>query len=127
MGRVVHALLLALAVVVVSAMPGADAGGRGAALASEATASDPSHQLTSSVPVARRDLARKAAVEIGARFDHVDANTQQSAATLVPAVEAASRSALFEQVDDVARVRILTIATRASGRGPPTVPSPTSI
>ena len=127
MGRTARVLLLAFAVAVLSAVPGADTGRREGATPSGAAVWDPSQQLSSGIPVVRRDLEKTAAVDVGGRFDRVDSNTLQLAATVMPVVEVATRSALSERVDDVDRLRVGEIATRASERGPPPGSVQTSI
>lgn len=119
MGRTARVLLLAFAVAVLSAVPGGDTGRSEAAMRSGAAVSDPSQQLSSGSPVVRRDLTKTPAVDVGGRFDRVESKTLQLTATALPVVELATRTALSERVDDVDRLRVGEIATRASGRGPP--------
>lgn len=127
MGRTARALLLAFALAVLSALPGGDTGPSEAAMRSGATVSDPSQQLSSGIPVVRRDLAKTPAVDAGGRFDRVESKTLQFPATVLPVVEVATRTALSERVDDVDRLRVGGIATRASVRGPPSDSVLTSI
>jgi hypothetical protein len=127
MGRRTRALLLAFVVAMLSALPGGDTGRSDAAMRSEAAVSDPSQQLSSGSPVVRRDLTKTSAVDVGGRFDRVESKTLQLTATALPVVEVATRRALFERVDDVDRLRGGELATRASGRGPPSDSLLTSI
>ncbi|WP_040494076.1 hypothetical protein [Ilumatobacter nonamiensis] len=119
MGRSARVLLLAFAVVVLSAVSGGDTGGHFGGVQSEAAVSDPSHQLFSATPVVRRDLTKTSAVDVGGRFDRIDSKALHLTAAVMPVVEVATRTALSERVDDVDRLRVGEVATCACGRGPP--------
>lgn len=119
MGRTARALLLAFAVVVLSAVPGGDPGRHVSAMTSGPAVSDPSQQLSSTIPVVRRDVTKTSAVDVGGRFNRVDSNALHMAAAVSPVVEMATRTALSERVDDVDRLPVGAIATRSAGRGPP--------
>lgn len=126
MGRAARVLLLAFAVVVLSAAPGRDAGGLDADTSSSAAVLGASQQLSSGLPIARSDGARLPAVDVGGWCDRVDPRTRQVSAVL-PGVVVASPSAVGELVEETIQVRVGTVATCACGRGPPAASLLTSI
>lgn len=127
MGRVARVLLLAFAVAVLSAAPAAGAGGQGDTVSSGATVSDPSQQLSSGAPAARRNHVRTTVIDVTGRFDRIDSHSRQLTATMAAVVEVAGLSALVERLDEVDPLRVGTVSTRASGRGPPADSAHTSI
>jgi hypothetical protein len=127
MGRTARVLLLAFAVVVLSAVPGGDPVRQVSAMASGPAVSDPSQQLASTIPVVRRDVTKTSAVDVGGRFNRVDSYAPHMTAAVLPVVVTATRTELSERVDDVDRLRVGEIATRSAGRGPPSDSVLTSI
>ena len=121
MGRVVRLLLLALAVVVLSAAPGRWGGAEDVAGSSSTVVSDPSQQLSSRLPIARSGGAKFFDVDDGGLCDRSDQWTRHVPVAMWPGVVDASRFAICELDGESIEMRVGTIARRASSRGPPRV------
>lgn len=127
MGRVVRVLLLAFAVVVLSAAPGRWGGAENAAGSSSTVVSDPSQQLSSRLPIARNGGAKFFDVDEDGLCDRSDQETWHVPVAVLPGVIVASRFAICEPVGESIEMRVETIATCACSRGPPRVSLLTSV
>jgi glycosyltransferase involved in cell wall biosynthesis len=84
---------------------------------SGAAVSDPSQQLSSGIPVVRRDLAKTSAVDVGGRFDRVDSKTLPLTATALPLAAHKRVDVALEALALVARARP-ALHVDVVGRGP---------
>jgi hypothetical protein len=131
MGRAVRSVLLALAVMSLSAAPGSSPSNDGAsaprlAAAPSVVVSDPSQQLASALPVVR-GAARSAVLDSGSGCDRVDARTRLVPVAVVPVSPLVGTVESSVRADDRVAVGAAGSATRRCSRAPPSGRSMTSM